>query len=188
MDIVNIEISDIVDEINVTIQDTVDIITIDVLENVDIINIDILENIDIITIGIQDVVDIITIEVSDIGLQGIQGIQGVAGNVTEIVASENIPAFNIINGDGTVSDSSIINKRDKAIGISTSIILNGFSGDVISFGEVVNPLWNWSIGSILYLNGNNISTTAPGSGFIQIIGVATASTKINLNINNTILI
>jgi hypothetical protein len=152
---------------------------------VDNVVINIVDNTEQVTIEVVSNVPQVNIEASEMGVQGQQGI---AGNISEIVATQNIPAYCIVNGDGTRADSSIVNKRGKAVGITIENINNGFSGNIIQFGEVENLLWTWNAGDILYINGQNISTTAPSIGFNQIIAVAISSTKIDLNIQNSILI
>ena len=149
MDIINVEISDIVDQIQILIESDTDIINVEISENTDIITVSVVDVIQEIAVSIQSDIDIINVEISDIGIQGIQGI---VGNIIEIVATENIPAFSLVNGDGTIANSNTVNKRDKAVAISTTTILNGFSGYAVAFGFVENPLWTWTPGNILYLN------------------------------------
>jgi hypothetical protein len=140
---------------------------------------------DNITVNITEIPEEITVQVSSIGEQGPNGLNG---NLSEIVASESLTAFSVVNGDGTKSDSTNILKRGQAIGIVTENINSGFSGEVVLFGEITNNSWNFTAGQILYLNGTTISATAPSTGFIQRLGVAITSIKIDLQIQQTILI
>lgn len=113
----------------------------------------------------------------------IDAIPKIIGTITVI---ENIAAFEVVNADGSLADSSIVNKRDKVIGIALQAIANGFSGDYQSDGPITNPLWNFVKGDVLFLNGNTISNIAPTSGFSQMIGKAINNNTINININQAI--
>ena len=72
--------------------------------------------------------------------------------------------------------------------IATAPILSGFNGSVVGFGKITNPLWAWTVGDRIFLNGTSLSTTAPSSGFIQIIGVAIASDTIDIKLAQSILL
>lgn len=111
-----------------------------------------------------------------------------SGSAIQIVAAENLLKYDVVNIDGTKADSSILNKRDFAIGLASENINTGFSGSIDTEGEITNPLWTWTTGDVLYLNGNSISKIPPSSGFIQRLGVAKAATIIELQLTPSILI
>lgn len=108
--------------------------------------------------------------------------------LVSLTATENISQYDIVNGDGSKADSSITSKRGKVIGIASENIPNGFSGNIITEGEVENVLWSWLPGNILYLNGTILSTSASGAGFSQRIAIAKTATKIELQIGLSILL
>lgn len=108
--------------------------------------------------------------------------------ITEIVAINNITAFKAVNGNGTESDSSNVMEMDKCIGVSKATILAGFSGEVVTSGDITNPSWSFGTGNVVYLNGNNLSLTHPISGFCQIIGVSKNSNTITVDIKQAIKI
>lgn len=110
------------------------------------------------------------------------------GEVVSVVVIENISQFDVVNGDGSKADSSIVGKRNRAIGIAINSINNGFSGDVRQVGQITNGGWAWTKGLAVYLNGSSLSHTAPNSGFIQKIGIATSTITIEVSINQSILI
>lgn len=108
--------------------------------------------------------------------------------ITKIVAQEFLPAYSLVNSDGTVANSNNIYKRNKAFGIVTQDINNGFSGDVVIDGEITYSGWNWNLGDILYLNSTVLSNIAPISGFNQRIALAKDPITIKLQIGKSILI
>lgn len=105
-----------------------------------------------------------------------------------INATVNIAAFDVVTSMGLIGDSSIIAYKNKIVGIATAPILSGFNGSVVGFGKITNPLWAWTVGDRIFLNGTSLSTTAPSSGFIQIIGVAIASDTIDIKLAQSILL
>lgn len=109
-------------------------------------------------------------------------------SLVNIVVSENIAQFELVNGDGSKADSSVANKRNKLVGFAVNNIVSGFAGDVQQVGSIQNGSWAFTQGDIIFLNGTVASASAPGSGFIQKIGVAIASDTIELDINPAILI
>jgi hypothetical protein len=100
-----------------------------------------------------------------------------------ITVTENISQGNVVNSDGSKADSSVVGKRNKAIGIANAAISSGFSGVVITEGAITYGSWGWTAGDIIFLNGTSLSTTAPSSGFIQIIGKAISATTIEVKIS-----
>lgn len=129
------------------------------------------------------------------GLPGPQGIKGDKGDpgsggseTVTITAIENIGAFKVVNGDGSMANSSTTGKRNWAIGLSEAAIANGFSGTVMLAGEIENGSWSWVAGNVLFLNGTSLSTVSPLTGFTQKIGVAKDSTTIEINIGPAVLL
>lgn len=113
---------------------------------------------------------------------------GSGSSFIEVVAAADILAFNPIKANGTIPDSSTINDRNKIVGITLEDVLNTFTAKVISEGPVTNPAWSWTRGDRIFLNGTSLSTTVPGSGFVQSIGVAIAADTILVQISPGILI
>ena len=113
---------------------------------------------------------------------------GGSSNTISINATVNISAYQAVNIDGTLTDSSLVNKRDLCLGLATANINSGFSGNVQLIGNITNPAWNWSTNDLIYINGTTLSKTPPSTGFIQIIGKAINATTIEININPTIRI
>lgn len=93
-------------------------------------------------------------------------------SVADLLASEDITIYDIVNSDGFKSDSSQVNKQGKVLGIAIENIGNATTGRILTSGEVKNVAWNFTPGSRIYLNGNALSETPPSSGFTQCIGIA----------------
>lgn len=106
--------------------------------------------------------------------------------LTEIVTADDFLAYQVANGDGTLADSAITGKRDKAIGVILLDTLTGFTADVVTEGEVQNIVWGFTPGDIIYLNGNVLSNVPPVAGFTQIIAVAKTPDTIIVGIKQSI--
>ena len=144
---------------------------------------------DNITINIVERPQVVVINATGTqGTQGVQGVPGITGNFTMISVTENIAIGDVINGDGSKANSSIVGKRDLIIGVAAANIASGSTGQIILIGDLVNPSWAWTSGSILYLNGTVLSTIPPTTGFIQKIAIAKSSTTITIQLNNSILL
>lgn len=115
------------------------------------------------------------------------GITSTPANLT-YAAQEDIAIYKVVTSTGRIANSDNTAHRNKIIGIANATTLNGYSGTVIGNGNIVNPYWTWNIGDRIYLNGSNLSTIAPSSGFIQQVGTATGSDTINVIISPSILI
>lgn len=105
-----------------------------------------------------------------------------------IIATEDLPAFSVITDTGKVADSTNPFYKNIIIGIVPETILDRFSGKVIIMGQIINPLWAWTRGDILYLNGTTISKTPPTTGFRVMIGQALSATEVDVKITESILL
>lgn len=110
---------------------------------------------------------------------------------TLLVATEPIGGHRIVKavvGGCAYADSSSISDINTVIGITESAYSIGDSVQIRLSGEVTEPSWNFTIGSV-YLGINGLLTqTAPTIGFIQQIGIATSSNTILINIKQPIVI
>lgn len=124
----------------------------------------------------------------EIELNNIFNLMGGGSDTTiEVVAQENILAFQPVTANGYVADSNTDAHRNKVIGLAKANINTGFSGNVETDAEVTNPAWTWNVGDIIFINGAGVlSTTAPDAGWCQIIGIAVASDSISLEIQEAI--
>lgn len=110
------------------------------------------------------------------------------GVLIDFSATAIISVFDPVTSFGTIADSTIIAQRNKVIGINTYAVGSGFIGQAVGFGKIVNNVWSWTIGDKIFLNGTTLSTTAPSTGFIQIIGTATASNCIDIKLAQSVML
>jgi len=106
--------------------------------------------------------------------------------ILTIVANEDIPQFQMMTSTGYIADSNNLAHIDRVSGISIKAITNNTSGEVLAYGKITNINWNFTVGSILFLNGTAISQTPPTSGFICQIGKVINSNTILINIKDCI--
>jgi len=108
--------------------------------------------------------------------------------IKDVVATENITQYKAVTSNGKLADSVNLTHRGKVVGISLQTVLSGISFRVVTEGEIINNTWTWVAGDIIYLNGINLSTIAPSSGFIQKIGKAKNNTTIIVQLGESILL
>ena len=110
-------------------------------------------------------------------------------DVHEILAVDSLPAFKAATSNGKRADSANLAHLQKVIGLVLEDVSPGFKGAIAQDGDsVINSLWTWTRGDVIFLNGMNLSTIAPGTGFIQRIGTATAADSVVVEIGESILI
>jgi hypothetical protein len=103
------------------------------------------------------------------------------------VATQDISAFSVMTETGQLADSRNVFHKNIIMGITISPIATGFSGTVVTSGQINNPLWNWTRGDILFLNETEISNICPSTGFRVIIGRALDQHNIDVEISESIL-
>src|SRR5678816_466714 len=84
-------------------------------------------------------------------------------SIISIVATESVPAFSPITISGQLANSDNPFHIGRVVGITKERILPRFSGEVQTYGELVNPLWRWSPGETIFVNGTYLSRIAPVS-------------------------
>lgn len=139
----------------------------------------------------QDLVEV----VPDVGLATVQEIatvfvQGTGGGqeLIAINAAEDLAAFSMVTADGHVANSANTGHYGKVVGITSTFVASGFVAQLFDDDEVDNPLWSWSVGQKLFLNGITLSTTPPSSGFCQMVAVARNPTTVIMRIEIPILL
>jgi len=78
------------------------------------------------------------------------------------------------------------NPETSSLGIVKADVLSGFVGTAITQGEHTITGGSFTPGANLFLSGATTSETAPITGFIQLLGNAITSTKINIEIDESI--
>lgn len=107
---------------------------------------------------------------------------------TEVEASEYIPKYKIVTTDGYICDSTDITQRHKAVGIAMNNTSIGFNCNCVVKGIIEDATFSFTPNATLYLNGTNISTTAPTTGYILSIGKSITSDKILIDVQRSILL
>lgn len=116
-------------------------------------------------------------------------VSGGSGNTfAEIVMNEDIEAFKVVLGNGYKANSNNIGHRNRVVGVTVESINNTFSGNYAYTGTIQNSLWNWIVGEKVFLNGENLSQTAPNTGFVISLGKATKTNEILIEISDSILL
>ena len=110
------------------------------------------------------------------------------GSAVSYIAQANITIYTVVTSDGFTANSNIISQRNKIIGITNANTLTGFSGTAVGIGTITNPAWTWVIGDKIYLNDTSLSTIAPTTGYIQLIGTATGADTINVKLAQSMLL
>jgi hypothetical protein len=111
------------------------------------------------------------------------------GGALDVVAAENISAFQAVTADGHVANSNNSAYFGAVVGVAPAAINSGFAGQVFGAGEITNPVWTWSPNQKLFLNGISLSNTPPTSGvFSQMIAIARTATTIVIQIETPILL
>ena len=127
-----------------------------------------------------------------VGIAGPQGPQGPigpsGGSSIDILAAENIAAFQCLTADGHVANSANAGHFGAVVGIATAAISTGFVGQAQAGGELTNNAWSWAPNAKIFLNGTSLSTTPPSSGFSQQIAIARNANTIVVEIQPPILL
>ncbi len=127
-----------------------------------------------------------TVQVVSVGAQGPAGIDGGASVTSSIVASEDVAIYLPITSDGFEGDSTDLTQLGDICGVTDEAILSGFSGVVITQGEITNSAWTFVTGDIIFLNGSVLSTVAPSTGYSQKIGQVIRTDTIKVEIEEPI--
>ncbi len=109
-------------------------------------------------------------------------------NDIEIVFPSTVPAYKVVTSTGVRANSNTLYHSDKIIGLSIADVLGGFSQFVKTSGFIDNPSWNFNAGDTVFLNGDELSTTPPSTGFLVEIGKFISSTQILINIKDSVIL
>lgn len=131
-----------------------------------------------------------TVQITDVAI-GPAGPAGGASTLT-LTAPGAIGGHRAVvpNGDGTLAyaDSQNPAHFGKVVGFTLNA---GSVGDPVSVavsGEVTEPSWAWVPGEV-YLGSNGLLTqTAPTTGFVQVMGIATTPTRMVVGLRAPILL
>ena len=95
----------------------------------------------------------------------------------------------IIQDNGTVNyaDNSDLTHKTRIIGITTGAVAQEAIGHVRTYGVLVEPTWNWTMGIPIWLSTNGqLTQTPPTTGFLLEIGYPLSATSIFVRIGEPI--
>lgn len=121
----------------------------------------------------------------------VTGTGGGAGPTQELVdvtMQDAVPAYVMVTADGRRADSSNSAHFGKVVGMTTQAYSIGAVASLVDDDEVTNTGWAWSPGAKLFLNGTNVSTTPPSTGWSQMIGVARSANTVIIQLRPPILL
>jgi len=97
----------------------------------------------------------------------------------DITAAENLLQFQPVTISGSRADTA---SDRPAVAFTLSGMTSGEKKKCLLSGFLENPLWNFTAGLPVYLNGTGISNNPASSGFVQKIGESVSATKIFIKI------
>ena len=101
-------------------------------------------------------------------------------SLTGIKLQENVNQFDPVSIQGFRTNCGNFSIFGAFLGLASTSGTAGQVIQIITAGEVVNPGWNWSPGSPVYLFGTGLSNQMPSSGYLQQIGSARDATTLEL--------
>ena len=140
-----------------------------------------------------------TVDSTQTVVTGQQGPQGPAGpsavEVIEVIASTAISGHRVVtltaSGQAAYSSNLIAGDAFKVLGVTLGAASLGSIVQVKPFGTISEPSWNWVVDQPVYLGVDGVLTqtmpTAP-SKFIVVIGVASSTTSLFVNVMPPIFI
>lgn len=105
-----------------------------------------------------------------------------------VLAAEDLPAFSVVTVGGNIADSNNTAHFSRVAGITIDDVASGFIATVELEGEITNPAWSWSPNDKLFLNGTSLSTSAPTTGFAQMVAIARTTETIMIRIGAPVLL
>lgn len=105
-------------------------------------------------------------------------------------AGENLGGQRLVvlrNGQLFYADTTDTADLGLVIGMTVAAATTGQDTQVQFLGDLTEPSWSWTVGSPVYFNASGVPTqTQPVSGFSQIVGFASAATKIYIQLREPI--
>ena len=93
---------------------------------------------------------------------------------TSVVVEKKAPIGTAVNLRGQIVDSSATKFYGHVIGLTTRQARVGFQTEIMLYGEMHNPAWNWPQDALFTWNGTTLSTEPPSTGFFLQMGIAKA--------------
>jgi len=134
------------------------------------------------------------IEVVTAAEQGPEGIQGPPGSGSAVtrLAGVALGGHRVVvldsSDEAIYADHTILAHRDKVLGLTNGAVAQGDEATIVTYGEVVEPSWNWTLDDPVFLGTNGMLTqVVPTTGFLQRVGFPNgAPTKLFVDIDTPI--
>lgn len=125
------------------------------------------------------------------GEDGQQGAAGPSGGGTlSAIAGAAVGGHRMVRlttSGAVYADRTVAEDQHRVMGLTLNAAAQGDELDVLRFGEVVEPSWNWALDLPVYLGTNGLLTqTSPTTGFSLIVGFPVTATKLFLSIREPI--
>ncbi len=134
-------------------------------------------------LNLQDLMDIDNLPNSEKALESfVLDKLSTALSSVDITTQEDINKYDPIAIDGFKANSN----NKECVGIALDNVLSGSTKKFLTSGIIINPLWTFTIGLPVYLNGSSLSQIEPNSGFVQKVGLAKHATILFLKISEPI--
>jgi len=126
--------------------------------------------------------------VLELGRRGPQGPPGLAGGASIArQASTALSGHRAVRerADGAVeyADPAAPSGLSTVLGITSGAAVSGASATIVTTGDLVEPTWSWTPGGLIYLgSAGALTQSAPVSGSLMVLGVATSATSMLVRI------
>jgi len=140
-------------------------------------------DIDVVTLGedvnvVDTVREISIVTVGEVGPPGPAGAGGAGTALTKTAGtalSGHRAVVLDVSGEAIYADNTVLAHRDKVLGLTSGAASAGADVTIVSYGEITEPSWTWTLDEPVFLGANGLLTqTAPaliaGAVFLQRIG------------------
>lgn len=115
----------------------------------------------------------------------------IANEQVTLTAGADLSGHKVVRATGTdhvdYASSDDPAHIGSAIGVTYGAAAAGTPIAVVTSGPIVEPTWSWTPGPVFLGINGALTQTAPTSGFVQTVGVATSPTRLIVEIGMAIL-
>lgn len=97
--------------------------------------------------------------------------------------------FSVITTEGKCADSNDIAHAARIFGVTSGgRALAGQMREVHAWGQLTNLNWCWRANDVIYLNGTQLSTVPPETGFVLRVGCAINDHTIRIDLGEPVIL
>jgi hypothetical protein len=153
-------------------------------------------DVQVVPIGVTETVVVAVGGQGVTGPRGLDGQQGPAGGTTtSYPASIALSGHRMVTldatGEATYASNDNLTHSNRVLGMTTGAADVGATAYIQIFGELVEPTWNWTLDTPIYLSVDGLLTQTPPAQpavFTLIVGFPIAATSMFINIQSPIII